>query len=183
MNYNFSQFKKDLKVNEDWLVSEFSSLRTGRVSPAVLDSVTVESYGAWMPIAHVAAISIEDAKTLRVAPWDSSLVKGIEKAIMAANLGVSIAPDSSGIRVSFPDLTEDRRKSLIKIVSGKLEEARVKIRHERDKTISDIMAKEKAKEITEDERYKLKDEVQKMVDEANKRLEDLAEKKETEIMS
>ncbi len=183
MNYNFSQFKKELKANEDWLVSEFGGLRTGRVSPAILDNITVESYGAWMPIAHVAAISIEDAKTLRVAPWDNTLVKGIEKAIMAANLGVSVAPDSSGIRVSFPDLTEDRRKSLIKIVNSKLEEARIKVRQERDTAMTDIIAKEKAKEITEDERHKLKDDVQEMVDEANKKLEDLAEKKEAEIMS
>ncbi|MBI3632493.1 MAG: ribosome recycling factor [Candidatus Vogelbacteria bacterium] len=183
MNYNFFQFKKDLKVSEDWLASEFSVLRTGRVSPSILDSITVESYGSWMPIAHVAAISIEDAKTLRVAPWDNTLVKGIEKAIMAANLGVSVAPDSSGIRVSFPDLTEDRRKSLLKVVSGKLEEARVKIRHDRDKEMANIMAKEKAKEITEDERFKLKEDVQGMVVEANQKLEDLAKKKENEIMS
>ena len=181
--YNLSQFKESLKTVEKWLSGEFGGLRTGRVSPAILDTVNVESYGAWMPIAHIAAISIEDAKTLRVAPWDNSLVKGIEKAIMAANLGVSVVPDSSGIRVSFPDLTEDRRKSLQKIVGAKLEEARVTVRKERDRVLSDVTAKEKSKEITEDEKFKLKDDVQKLVDEANRNLDNLASKKEEEIMN
>ena len=180
--YNLSQCKENLKTAETWLSGEFIGLRTGRVSPQILDTVNVESYGAWMPIAHVAAISIEDAKTLRVAPWDNTLVRGIEKAIMAANLGVSVVPDATGIRVSFPDLTEDRRKSLLKIVNAKLEEARVSVRKERDRVLSDVMARERAKEITEDERFKLKDDVQKLVDQTNKNLDTIASKKEEEIM-
>lgn len=183
MAYNFSSFKEGVKAKEVWLSSEFASLRTGRVSPAILDTVSVESYGSRMPIAHVAAISIEDAKTLRIAPWDASQVPAIEKAIQAANLGVSVVPDKTGIRVSFPDLTEERRKSLIKVVRTKLEDARVAVRQERDKTINDIQAKEKAKEITEDERFRLKDELQKLVDAANNNLDAMADKKEKEIMS
>jgi ribosome recycling factor len=183
MAYNFSPFKESIKSTEAWLASEYSGLRTGRVSPAILDSVSVESYGSRMPIAHVAAVSIEDAKTLRIAPWDNAMVKEIEKAIQAANLGVSVVPDSSGIRVSFPDLTEDRRKALNKIVKTKLEEARIRVRQERDSTMNDITAKEKAKEINEDERYRLKEELQKLVDNANSNLDALAEKKEGEIMS
>ncbi len=183
MIYNFSTFKEGVKATEVWLVSEFSGLRTGRVSPAILDNVLVESYGSRMPISHVAAVSIEDAKTLRIAPWDNSLVKEIERSIMAANLGVSVVPDSAGIRVSFPDLTEERRNSLVKIVKKKFEEARVEVRRERDKTMSDITAREKASEITEDERYRLKDELQKLVDLSNSNLEAIVEKKEEEIMS
>lgn len=183
MAYNFSAFKESVKVKEAWLVSEFGGLRTGRVSPAILDALSVESYGSRIPINHVAAISIEDAKTLRIAPWDKVMIKEIEHAIMAANLGVSVIPDSAGIRVSFPDLTEDRRKSLVKIVKTKLEEARVQVRQERDKTINDIAAREKAHEISEDDRYRLKEELQKLVDETNRKLDALAEKKEGEIMS
>ena len=183
MAYNFSSFKDAIKVKESWLVSEFGNLRTGRVSPTILDAVSVESYGSRMPISHVSAISIEDAKTLRITPWDNSQLKVIEKAILAANLGVSVAPDNVGIRLSFPDLTEDRRKFLVKVVKTKLEEARVLLRQERDKTISDIQTKERAHEITEDDRYRLKEELQKLVDEANKSLDALAGKKEKEIMS
>lgn len=183
MAYNFSSFKEGIKATETWLVSEYSGLRTGRVSPAILDSVSVESYGARMPIAHVAAVSIEDAKTLKITPWDNSMVKEIERAIQAANLGVSVAPDNTGIRVSFPDLTEDRRKSLVKIVKVKLEEARVAVRQERDKTMNDIGAKEKAGEISEDDKYRLKEELQKLVDAVNNNLDAIAEKKEGEIMS
>lgn len=183
MAYNFNSFKEAVKAKEVWLAGEFSGLRTGRVTPAILDSVQVESYGSRMPIAHVAAVSIEDAKTLKITPWDTSMVKAIEKAILAANLGVSAVPDSVGIRLSFPDLTEDRRKALAKIVNTKLEEARVAIRHERDKTINDIQAKEKAGEITEDERFRFKEELQKLVDATNKNLDTIAEKKEAEIMN
>ncbi len=183
MSYNFSSFKENVKAKENWLASEYASLRTGRVSPAILDNVSVESYGAKMPIAHVAAVSIEDAKTLRISPWDKAMVKEIEHSIMAANLGVSAVPDSNGIRISFPDLTEDRRKTLVKIVKTKLEDARVEIRRERDKTMNDIKAKEKASEITEDDRYRFEEELQKLVDAANANLENLADKKEKEIMS
>lgn len=183
MSYNFSSFKDSVKAKEAWFVLELSSLRTGRVSPAILDNVSVESYGSKMPVNHVSAISIEDAKTLRVVPWDSSQLKAIEKAILAANLGVSVAPDNVGIRLSFPDLTEDRRRSLIKIVKTKLEETRVAVRQERDKTIGDIQTREKTHEITEDDRYRLKEELQKLVDEANKRFDILAERKEKEVMS
>ncbi len=183
MAYNFSTFKESLKGVESWLAGEFAGLRTGRVSPAILDGISVESYGSKMPIAHVAAVSIEDAKTLRIAPWDNAMVKEIEHAIQAANLGVSVVPDSAGIRISFPDLTEERRKSLTKIVKTKLEDARIRVRQERDKTISDIQAKEKAGEINEDDRYRLKEEAQKLVDETNAKLDALAEKKEGEIMS
>lgn len=183
MLYNFSSFKEGLKEVEVWLASEFAVLRTGRVSPAILDNISVESYGTRMPINHVAAVSIEDAKTLRVVPWDNSMVKEIEHAIAAANLGVSAVPDGSGVRISFPDLTEDRRKSLIKIVKTKLEDSRIRVRQERDKTMNDIQAREKAGEINEDDKYRLRDEVQKFIDEVNAKLDALADKKEKEIMS
>ncbi len=183
MAYNFSSFKESLKGIEVWLTGEFSGLRTGRVSPAILDSISVESYGARMPIAHVAAVSIEDAKTLRIAPWDPVMVKEIEHAIQAANLGISAVPDSTGIRVSFPDLTEERRKSLIKIVKTKLEEAPIRGRQERDKTMNDIQTREKEGEISEDDKYRLKEDLQKIVDETNSKLDASAEKKEADIMS
>lgn len=183
MQYNFSQFKERAKEIEKWLSGEFASLRTGRVSPAILDSVQVESYGARMPIAHVAAVSIEDAKTLRIAPWDKNQIKEIEHALAVANLGVAVSVDNAGVRVSFPDLTEDRRKALTKIVNSKLEEAKVTLRKERERVWDDIQAKEKEGGMAEDDKFRYKDELQKLVDETGKLLEGLAEKKDKEIMS
>ncbi|MBI5140504.1 MAG: ribosome recycling factor [Candidatus Vogelbacteria bacterium] len=183
MSYNFSQLKERAKEIEKWLSGEFATLRTGRVSPAILDSVQVESYGARMPIAHVAAVSIEDAKTLRIAPWDKSQIKEIEHALAAANLGVSVSVDDVGIRVSFPDLTEDRRKALAKIVNSKLEEAKVTLRKERERVWNEIQDKEKEGGMAEDDKFRYKDELQKLVDETGTTLESLAERKDKEIMS
>src|SRR5438552_2254290 len=114
MAYNFSNFKTELKKVEEWLLKEYSQIHTGRASPAVLDSAMVSSYGSNMPIKNVAAISIEDPKTLRISPWDKSQVKDIEKAILASNLGLSVATDDMGLRVIFPHLTTETRTSLVK---------------------------------------------------------------------
>src|SRR3989338_5842211 len=116
MSYNFNQTKEGIKKIGEWLTKELSTVRTGRATPALLDGVMVESYGAKTQLTHVAAIAIDDAKTLRVTPWDKSQIKSIETAIAAANLGVSSVPDSVGIRVVFPDVTADRRKVLLKLV-------------------------------------------------------------------
>jgi ribosome recycling factor len=183
MAYNFSTFKTRSKEIEEWLAKEFSSLRTGKASPMILDSVMVEAYGAKTPLKHVAAISIEDAKTLKVTPWDSSQLKGIESAIGQANLGVSTSPDSSGVRVIFPDLTTERRSQLIKVMKDKLEDARVSIRKEREKTWNEIQEDERTGKISEDEKFKAKDELQKLVDDTNGKLEEMSDRKEKEIQN
>jgi ribosome recycling factor len=183
MQYNFSQFKADLKKVEDRLGKEYSQISTGRASPMVLDSVQVESYGSHQPLKNVASVSIEDAKTLRVAPWDKAQVKGIEKAIMAANLGLSVAVDDQGVRVIFPQLTTETRSNLVKVLKERLEEARINVRQDRDKAMKDVEAKEKSGQLTEDEKFKAKAEMQKVVDGANQSLEALFAKKEKEIMS
>lgn len=179
--YNFTGFKAGVKGVEEWLVTEHSSIRTGRATPALLDSVMVDSYGSKMPIAHVAAVSVEDPKTLRVSPWDHAMVKEIESAIAAANLGVSTSPDSSSIRVIFPELTSDRRKLLMKLAGEKLEEAKISLRGEREKIWNDIQKQEKEGTVTEDEKFTYKEELQKMVNEAGAKLESLHERKRQEI--
>ena len=183
MSYNFSTFKAKLGEVEEWLGREYLGVRTGKATPQVLDSVMVDSYGAKTPLKHVAAISTEDSKTIRVTPWDKSQIGVIQTSIEAANLGLSVSPDSAGLRVIFPSLTEERRKMLTKLTGEKLEDARISVRKEREKVWEDIQEKEKAGQMSEDDKYKAKDELQKMVDEANKKLEDLSNKKETEIMS
>lgn len=181
--YNFSSFKIKLGEVEEWLGREYLGIRTGKASPAVLDSVMVDSYGTKTPLKHIAAIGIEDARTIRVTPWDKGQLSAIQTSIDMANLGLSVAPDSSGLRVIFPALTEERRKMLIKIMGDKLEDARISVRQEREKVWANIQAEEKVSKLSEDEKFKAKDELQKMIDEINKKLDELAKKKETEIMS
>ena len=181
--YNFSPFKTKLAEVEDWLGREYLGIRTGKATPAVLDSVMVDSYGNKTPLKHVAAISIEDARTVRITPWDKSQIGAIQSAIEAANIGLSLSPDSAGLRAIFPMLTEERRKMLIKLTNEKLEDARISVRKEREKVWEDIQEQEKKGETSEDDKYKGKDELQKLIDEANAKLEELSKRKEVEIMS
>lgn len=181
MTYNFTKFKSDAKSVEDWLIKEFGGIRTGRATPAILDAVSVEAYGSKMPIKQVAAINIEDARTLRIAPYDMTQGKAIEKALTAANLGLSIAADERGVRVNFPELTAERRTSLMKIAGERLEQAKVSLRKHRDEAVKDIEDKEKKKEISEDEKFRAKSELQKLTDAENKKLEEHYSKKEREI--
>lgn len=182
MQYNFSNFKNTLKKVEDYLGKEYNSLNIGRASPMVLDGISVESYGSYVPLKNVASVSIEDPKTLRVAPWDKSQIKGIEKAINAANLGLSVATDDLGIRVIFPQLTTETRQSLVKVLKEKLEEQRITVRRERETILSDIEAKKKEAKMTEDEVFRAKEELQKIINEINGKLEAIFEKKEKEVM-
>ena len=160
---------------------EFSTIRTGRATPSILDGVKVEAYGTDMPINQVANIGVEDARVLRITPWDMSQVKSIEKAIIISDLGLSVSVDDKGLRVNFPDLTSDRRVALVKIAKQKLEDARVTLRNEREKAIKDIDAQEKEKKISEDEKFRMKADLQKAIDDANRVLDELFAKKEKEI--
>jgi ribosome recycling factor len=165
----------------DWLKKEFVGIRTGQATPALLDSVKVETYGTYLPIPQLGSVGIEDARTLRIVPWDSTQVPAIERSIREADLGVSVSSDSSGLRVSFPDLTAERRQQLVKIAKGKLEEARVAVRAVRDDVMKKIDAAHKAGEIGEDDKFSKRDAVQKGVDTTNRMLEAVFEKKEIEI--
>ena len=122
MNYNFSNFRNELKKVVDFLGKEYNQLNIGRASPMVLDGVSVESYGARVPLKNVASVSIEDPKTLRIAPWDKNQIKDIEKAVVGSNLGLSVATDDLGIRVIFPQLTTETRQRLVKVLKDKLED-------------------------------------------------------------
>jgi ribosome recycling factor len=125
----------------------------------------------------------EDVRTLRISPWDMNIAKEIEKAITEANLGVSVSTDDKGVRVSFPELSGERRESLIKIAKERLEDTKVSVRREREKIQSEIEASEKAGEMSEDDKFKAKAEMQKLVEETNKHLLEVFEKKEIEIMN
>ncbi len=182
MAYDFGSFKSKVKEVETWFSKELSSVRTGRATPAILDGITVKAYGGERtPVSHLASIAVEDARTLRVTPWDKAQIKEIDAAIATANLGVSVAADGTGLRVIFPSLTEENRGTLAKVVSKKLEEARISLRREREEVWNDIQAKEKEGKLSEDEKFKGKTELQKLVDEGNAMLDKIATSKETEI--
>jgi ribosome recycling factor len=181
MNYDFSTFGAKVLQTEEWLKKELSSIRTGRATPVILDSISVDAYGTKMGIREIAAVNVEDPKTIRIAPWDHALGKSIEKAITDSDLGISVSIDDKGLRIIFPELTSERRVSLIKILKQKHEEARVALRKEREAVKSDIEAKEKEGQMGEDEKFRLLEELQKRVEVVNKRLDELAEKKEREI--
>ncbi len=181
MAYNFLPLKQNIKDLEEWLKREMATIRTGRATPAILDGVKVESYGSYMSINQVGNISIEDARMIRITPWDATQVKAIEKAIVASDLGLFVVVDGTGIRVIFPELTTDRRATLIKVAKQKLEDARVTLRIEREKILRDVDVQEKAGTISEDEKFRLKTELQKMIDNSGVILESMFNKKQKEI--
>lgn len=176
-----NDFASRIQTVVEWLTSEYTGIRTGQATPALLDSVRVESYGSLMPINQVASIGIEDARTLRISPWDTSLVKTLENTIRDADLGVSVVADSSGLRVIFPELTGDRRTQLLKLAKSKLEDARVSVRAIRDEVMKELEKQEKEGDISEDEKFSKKEDTQKKVDAVNRTLDSLYEKKELEI--
>ncbi len=182
MQYNFSNFKNELKKVGEFLSKEYSQLNIGRASPMILDGVSVESYGSYVPLKNVASISIEDPKTLRIAPWDKSQIKTIEKAIIGSNLGLSVATDDLGIRVIFPQLTTETRQTLVKVLKEKLEEQRITARKERERVWDEIQKMEKEGKMTEDEMFRAKEELQKIITETNDNLEATFNKKEKEVL-
>ena len=183
MIYDFTLLKKHVVATEEWLKKEFGSLRTGQATPALLDSVKVESYGSPVPISQVAGVTTEGPRTIRVMPWDASQVKEIEKAIIIASLGVSVVVDDKGLRVNIPDLTAERRTQIVKLAKEKLEEAKKTLRSHRDDMMKDLQAKEKAGGLGKDDVFRTKNDAQKIVDDCNKKMEELYVKKEKEILS
>lgn len=181
MAYDFSKLKGEIKETEEWLGRELSGVRTGRATPTLLDTVKPEAYGTRTPIAQLANVSVEDARTLRIIPWDKELTKAIEKGITDADLGVGVATDDQGLRITFPELTSERRTQLSKIAGEKTEQARVTLRGHRTEAIKELEAAEKEGGMGKDEVARLKDEIQKLIDEGNKALAAHLEKKEAEI--
>lgn len=181
MAYDFSKLKAQIKETEEWLQRELAGVRTGRATPALLDSVRVDAYGSRSQLTQIASVTVEDARTIRISPWDKSLGKAIEKAIGEADLGISAVVDDSGMRVVFPELTAERRALLSKIAGEKLEQAKVTLRGHRAEAIKDIDASEKEGGMGKDEVTRLKEEVQKLIDAGVETLEAQAKKKQEEI--
>ena len=165
----------------DWLNNEYAGIRTGQATPALLDSLKVESYGSMMPLNQVGSVGVEDARTLRISLWDAGGIPAVEKALREADLVVSVATDSAGLRVIFPELTSDRRVQLVKLAKSKFEESRVSVRSARDEIMKDLDKQQKEGDISEDDKFSQKDAIQKKVDAINAQLEGLYDKKDAEV--
>jgi len=161
---------------------DLKSLRTGRASTALVENVTAEAYGTATPLKGLATISIPDARTIQIQPWDRNLLGAIEKAILAANIGLTPNNDGRVIRLNIPPLTEERRKELVKVAHKMAEEGRVAVRNIRRHTNEEIKATEKRHEISEDDRKKTQETVQKQTDEFIAEIDKHLAAKEKEIM-
>ena len=163
--------------------SDFAAVRAGRANPGVLDKITVNYYGAATPLNQVAAISTPDPRVLMIQPWDASILKEIEKAILSSDLGINPQNDGRVIRLSFPQLTEERRKELTKQVRKYGENGKVAIRNIRRDAMDKFKALEKKGEMTEDDRKEYEKELQDLTDKRCKEIDDLTAKKEAELMA
>ncbi len=163
------------------LKHDVASLRTGRATPALVEDVSVEAYGSRQPVKAVASISVQDAKTIVVEPWDKSLLQAVEVGIRNSGLGISPVNDGKLIRVSLPELTADRRQELIKVLAQKLEAARIAIRQAREEVKKAIEHGEDNGQITEDEKFGYYEDLELLVKEHNEKIKMVGEEKEKEI--
>jgi ribosome recycling factor len=162
---------------------ELSNIRSGRANASMVEQIPVEAYGSTMEMKGVASISVPDARTIQIEPWDKGLVKDIEKALQASGLGLNPVTAGIVIRLMMPPLTEENRKNIVKIVHQKSEQARISIRQVREQIRENIGADFEAKRISEDDKFRLHDQLDKMVAEYNKRVEEMSEEKEKEVMT
>ncbi|HJB02216.1 ribosome recycling factor [Evtepia sp.] len=165
------------------VMSDFAGVRAGRANAGVLDKITVEYYGTETPIHQVASISTPDPRTLVIQPWDGTLLKAVEKALLASDLGINPQNDGKVIRLIFPQLTEERRKELTKQVKKYGEGGKVAIRNIRRDAMEKFKAMKKKSEITEDDLKELEEDLQKLTDKRCKEIDDLTAKKEAELMA
>ncbi len=183
MKLDTKEFEEKMKKTVKGLESEFGTIRAGRANPAILDKVTVDYYGSPTQISGVASVSVPDARTLVIAPWDISLLKQIEKAISISDIGITPQNDGKVIRLVFPALTEDRRKELAKQVQRMVEDTKVSIRNIRRDANDKCKTMKKNNEMTEDEQKSSEKAVQDLTDKYTKLLDSVGADKEKEIMS
>ena len=183
MAVDFKDFERRMNKALDHLNEEFGAVRAGRANPKVLDRITVSYYGSETPLNGVATISTPDARTLVIQPWDTKLLKDIQKAIQTSDLGINPQNDGRVVRLTFPQLTEDRRKDLVKQVKKYAEEAKVAMRNIRRDGMDYVKKLKKASEITEDDQKKAEKDLQDMLDKMIKKADAALAAKEKELMS
>lgn len=183
MANDYNEITAKMKKTAEILGQQFDSVRAGRANPAVLDKLRVEYYGTPTPINQIAAVATPDPRSLVIQPWDASSLKLIEKAILESDLGINPTNDGKMIRLGFPQLTEERRRDLIKQVKKYAEEAKVAIRNIRRDSMEDFKEQKKKSEITEDDLKDVEKDMQKLTDDYIKEIDNIAAKKEKELMA
>ena len=182
MRNDYPELSAKLEKAVNYFIEDLGTIRAGRANSSVLQKISVDYYGTMTPVSQVAAIATPDARTITIQPWDASLVPAIEKAIQASELGINPQNDGKMIRLSFPQLTEDRRKELTKTVAKKAEECKVVVRGIRRDEIEKYKALKKKSEITEDDLKNIEKDIQDVIDAQIKEIDNIADKKNKEIM-
>jgi ribosome recycling factor len=183
MNKYIQAKQGDFNKTIDFFRKDISSLRTGRANPSILDGIMVEAYGAKTALVGLASISVPEARSIVIAPWDRSITKDIEKAVTAADLGINPVNEGDKIRLVVPQLTEENRKELVKKLNEKMETSRISLRQTRDEIKETIELAFKAKDLSEDDKFRFFKELDEEVAKQNEELKKIKEKKEEEIMT
>ena len=179
---DYKIYEEKMKKSIDSVAADFGSVRAGRANASVLDRIMVDYYGSPTPIQQIAAISSPDPRALVISPWDGTALKSIEKAIQNSDLGINPQNDGKCIRLTFPQLTEERRKELVKQIHKYAENGKVAVRNIRRDAMEAFKKKEKASEITEDDLKQAEKDLQKLTDDSCKKIDDLMARKEKELM-
>ncbi|MFZ6014735.1 MAG: ribosome recycling factor [Patescibacteria group bacterium] len=175
--------EQNFKPVIEHFAKELKNLRTNRASAELVEDIKVEAYGQTMDLKGVASITVPDARTIQIEPWDKNLVKDIDKAITVSGLGITPKVAGTVIHLNLPPMTEENRKELVKLIGQKAEQARISIRNQREEVREQIQKDEKAKAITEDERYNFLEQLDKKVAQYNEEIEKLSEEKSKDIMA
>ena len=183
MDERLKVYEEKMTNSYDSMIRDFTSIRAGRANPHVLDKIKVDYYGAPTPLQQVGNVSVPEPRMLQIQPWEKSLLKGIEKAILASDLGITPTNDGSVIRLVFPELTEERRKELVKDIKKKGEAAKVAVRNIRRDANETFKKQNKANEISEDDQKDLETKVQKMTDKYIADIDKAVEEKSKEILT
>ena len=178
----YKVYEEKMSKSIDSVSADFASVRAGRANASVLDRIMVDYYGSPTPIQQIASVGSPDPRTLLITPWDANALKGIEKAIQESDLGINPQNDGKSIRLAFPQLTEERRKELVKQIRKYAENGKVAIRNIRRDAMESFKKKEKASEITEDDLKQAEKDLQKLTDDSSKKIDELLARKEKELM-
>jgi ribosome recycling factor len=183
MSEKLEKLQENLDKAIEKYEGDLKSIRTGRANPTVVEDLVIDYFGVSTPINQAANVTSTDARTIVIAPWNKDSLVDIEKAINESELGISPVNDGEVVRLSFPPLTEERRRELVKVVGQKTEEARIRIRKLREGVRDDISREEKDGNISEDDKFRENDALQKIIDDYNKQIDILHDKKETDLMN
>jgi ribosome recycling factor len=183
MNQYLQIKKEEFRKTIEFFKKDISALRTGRANPAMLDGILVEAYGAKTLLAGVGSVTVSDAKSLVISPWDKTVIKDVEKAIVEADLGVGVVNEGDKIRITIPQITEENRKELVKKLNEKMEDARIALRKVRDEIKEEIEKAETDKKISEDDKFRFIKEMDEEIRKKNDEIKEIRDKKEGDIMT